>query len=165
MAMVRTAALLVLLASACTTGLEDPATLPALDRDAFRCNVQPVLAARCAFGACHASARRPLRLYAVGRMRLGVGWDRLAEPLSPDELEANYQSTRGFAAADGTDVPQLLSKPLDPRAGGLFHRGQELYGGDDVFTSTEDPGYRLIAEWIGGATAPADCLPTTEVMP
>lgn len=161
MAMVR-AGLLWLLVAACTTGLEDPANLADLDRDSFRCDVQPVLAARCAFGACHASARRPLRLYAVGRMRLGVGWDRLAEPLSADELEANYQSARGFAV---TDSPLLLSKPLDPRAGGLFHRGQELYGNDDVFTSTDDPGYRLIAAWVAGGTAAADCQPTTEVMP
>ena len=139
MALVR-AALLLLFAPACTAGLEDAANPPDLDRDSFRCDVQPVLAARCAFGACHASARRPLRLYAVGRMRFGVGWDRLAEPLSADELEANYQAARGFAAATGGDVPLLLSKPLDPRAGGLFHRGQELYGGDDVFTSTDDPG-------------------------
>jgi hypothetical protein len=149
-------------AAACTAGIEDPASLPALDRDDFRCAVQPVLAARCAFAGCHASARRPLRLYAVGRMRLGVGWDRLAEPLTADELEANYQATRGFAL---DDPPLLLAKPLDPRAGGWFHRGQSLYGGDDVFLSTDDPGYALLAAWIGGATAAADCTPTTEVMP
>lgn len=165
MALVR-AVLLLLLLPACTAGLDEPLDLPELDRNAFRCEVQPVLAARCAFAGCHASARRPLRLYAVGRMRLGVGWDRLAEPLSADELEANFQSTRGFAAGNAaSDLPLLLSKPLDVRAGGLFHRGQELYSGDDVFTSTDDPGYQRLAAWVAGGTAAADCQPITEVMP
>lgn len=164
MALVKSALAIALLAS-CTQGLDAPAPLPELDANHFRCAVQPVLAARCAFGACHASARRPLRLYSVGRMRLGVGWDRLAEPLTDDELDANYRSSLGFAIAADDELPLLLSKPLDVRAGGLFHRGQELYGEDDVFSSTSDRGYQQLAAWIDGATAPADCVPTTEVLP
>lgn len=151
--------------AACTAGLDDPATLPELDRDDFRCSVQPVLAARCAFAGCHASARRPLRLYAVGRMRLGVGWDRLAEPLTAEELDANYRATRGFTIAGVDERPLLLAKPLDPRAGGYYHRGQDLYGDEDVFLSIDDPGYRLLSAWIAGAAAASDCQPTTEVMP
>ncbi len=151
--------------TACTDGLDDPAASPDLDRDHFRCAVQPVLAARCAFAGCHASARRPLRIYAVGRLRLGVPWDRLAEPLGADELDANYQASRSFATVVGDQPSLLLAKPLDPRAGGYYHRGQDLYGDDDVFVSTDDRGYRLVAEWLAGADAPADCVPTTEVMP
>ncbi len=159
-------AVLGVAAASCTDdGLTDPSSLPELDRDHFRCAVQPVLAARCAFAGCHASARRPLRLYAVGRMRLGVPWDRLAEPLGEAELEAHFQAARGFASADGDESPLLLSKPLDPLAGGGYHRGQDLYGDRDVFESTDDRGYRLVAEWLAGASAPADCVPTTEVMP
>lgn len=148
----------------CTAGLQEPAPAPDLDRDCFRCNVQPVLAARCAFGECHASAQRPLRLYAVGRMRLDVGWDRLGATLSQAELDANYEVSRGFVADIQADS-MLLSKPLDTRAGGLYHRAQDLFGDDDVFLSTSDPGYARIAEWIAGATAPADCTPTEEVGP
>lgn len=148
----------------CTAGLQETAPAPELDRDCFRCNVQPVLAARCAFGECHASAQRPLRLYAVGRMRLDVGWDRLGEPLSQAELDANYEVSRGFIADVQADS-MLLSKPLDTRAGGLYHRAQDLFGDDDVFLSTSNPGYARIAEWIAGATAPADCTPTEEVGP
>jgi hypothetical protein len=151
-------------AGGCTTALTDPSPAPDLDRAFFRCEVQPVLSARCAFGACHASARRPLRLYAVGRMRLDVAWDRLAAPLTTAELDANYEVARGFVADVQADS-YLLSKPLDTRAGGLYHRGQDLFGDDDVFLSTSDPGYRQIAAWIAGQTAPADCLPTEEVGP
>ncbi len=160
---IRTLVAATLLGS-CTAGLQETAPAPELDRDCFRCNVQPVLAARCAFGECHASAQRPLRLYAVGRMRLDVGWDRLGAPLSQAELDANYEVSRGFVADVQTDS-MLLTKPLDTRAGGLYHRAQDLFGDDDVFLSTADPGYARIAEWIAGATAPADCTPTEEVGP
>jgi hypothetical protein len=123
-----------------------------------------VLAARCAFAGCHASARRPLRLYAVGRMRLDVGWDRLGAPLSDAELDANYEVARGFVA-DPPAESLLLAKPLDTRAGGLYHRGQNLYGDDDVFLSTDDPGYAILAAWIAAADAPSDCALTEEVGP
>lgn len=157
-------ALLLTVIAGCTPGLEDPAPPPELDREFFRCNVQPVLAARCAFGECHASAQRPLRLYAVGRMRLDVGWDRLGEPLTQAELDANYEVSRGFVADMQADS-LLLSKPLDTRAGGLYHRAQDLYGDDDVFLSLADPGYARLAEWIAGATASTDCTLTEEVGP
>ena len=164
MELVTRALVLALALAACTAGLEDPAPTPELDRPFFRCNVQPVLAARCAFGACHATTLRPLRLYAVGRMRLGIGWDRLGEPLTTAELDANYEVSRGLVAA----VPAeslLLAKALDTRAGGLYHRAQDLFGDDDVFLSTADPGYVRIAAWMTGATAPSDCTPTEEVGP
>ena len=164
MELVTRSLLLAIALGGCTAGLEDAAPAPELDRAFFRCNVQPVLAARCSFGECHASAQRPLRLYAVGRMRLDVGWDRLGEPLSEAELDANYEVSRGFIADVQADS-LLLSKPLDTRAGGLYHRAQDLYGDDDVFLSTTDPGYARIAEWIAGATAPTDCTPTEEVGP
>jgi len=157
-------AVIALALGACTQGLEDPAPAPELDRAFFRCNVQPVLAARCSFAECHASAQRPLRLYAVGRMRLDVGWDRLGEPLSSAELDANYEVARGFVA-DYQPDSMLLSKPLDTRAGGRYHRAQDLYGDDDVFLTAADPGYARTAEWIAGATAPTDCTPTEEVGP
>jgi len=145
---------LVLLA-ACANGLDAPAPASQLDRDAFRCNVEPVLAARCAFPACHGSARRPLSLFAVGRMRYGIGWDRPKAPLTDTELADNVRVTSGFG-----DL--LLEKPLD---GGYFHRGQTLYGGRNVFRDTTDPGYQLIANWLAGATAASDCQPTQEIGP
>jgi hypothetical protein len=137
----------------------------ALDRDYFRCNVQPVLAARCAFPACHGSVRRPLSIYAPGRERYQVGWDRPSEPITAVELDANFGIASGFATTTATGEPWLLAKPLATSAGGYYHRGADLYGGEDVFMSTSDPGYQILASWIAGQTAPASCAPIAEVGP
>ncbi len=49
---------------------EDPTgTAPSLDADVFRCQVEPVLAARCAFYPCHGDENRPLTVYALNRLR------------------------------------------------------------------------------------------------
>jgi hypothetical protein len=161
--MVKLLPLIVL--AGCATELQQPASPIALDRESFRCDVQPVLAARCAFPACHGSARRPLSLYAPGRMRYAVGWDRPTEPLSERELDDNFRMASGFATAGATGEAWLLAKPLDTRAGGYFHRGSTLYGAGDVFLTEDDRGYQALASWIAGQTAPAGCQPTTEVGP
>jgi hypothetical protein len=161
--MVRT--LLLAIVSACVSGLDAPAPATTLDRDYFRCNVQPVLAARCSFPACHGDARRPLALYAVGRMRYAVGWDRPTTPITDAELANNFAIASGFATTTATGQVWLLAKPLATSAGGYFHRGAELYNEGDVFTSTDDHGYQLLAKWIGGETAATSCTPTTEVGP
>lgn len=147
-----------------TSGLDAPAELTALDANAFRCEVEPVLLARCAFFACHGSARRPFRVYAPERLRLDVPSEVRLLPLTEEEELANYDMARGFADATA-GAPQLLSKPLAVEAGGAYHRGALLYGGQDVFSDRLDPGYVLLAEWIGGAAEPADCVPTEEVGP
>jgi hypothetical protein len=161
--MVRAVVLVALLAGCVQEGLEQAQPAPALDAEFFRCNVQPVLAARCSFAACHGSNQRPLRVFAVQRMRLEVPWTAMTTPLTADELAANYRSAIGFAA-DG-DAALLLRKPLDVTAGGSYHEGRELYGGDDVFLAEEDPGYQLLRRWIDGETAAAGCEPTEEVGP
>lgn len=46
------------------------ATLPKLDMNYFKCNVQPILDGKCAQQACHGSETdRALRVYARGRLR------------------------------------------------------------------------------------------------
>jgi hypothetical protein len=142
-----------------------PAAVPALDRDAFRCTVQPVLAARCAFAACHGTRARPLALYAPGRERYQVGWDRPTAPVTAAELEANFGIASGFTTTTATGEPWLLAKPLAVGEGGYYHRGSDLFGAGDVFATRDDPGYRELAAWIGGATAAPDCMPITEVGP
>ena len=141
------------------------ASAPALDRDYFRCNVQPVLAARCAFPACHGTQRRPLTLYAPGRERYQVGWDRPTQAITQLELDANYGVAAGFTTTTATGEPWLLAKPLAPSAGGYYHRGADLYGSADVFLTKEDTGYQTLARWIAGQGAPASCTPITEVGP
>ena len=142
-----------------------PAPPAALDRDFFRCNVQPVLAARCAFPACHGTRTRPLAIYAPGRERYQVGWDRPTEPITEAELDANYEVATGFSTTMATGEPWLLAKPLSTSAGGYYHRGSDLFGAEDVFLTKDDAGYQLLASWIAGETAAASCTPTADVGP
>jgi len=142
-----------------------PAAAPELDRAAFRCNVQPVLAARCAFAACHGTRTRPLALYAPGRERYQIGWDRPTAPVTDAELAANFAIASGFTTTTATGEPWLLAKPLAAGEGGYYHRGADLFDAGDVFATRDDPGYRRLAAWIAGDTAPEDCTPITEVGP
>ena len=59
----------------------------------------------------------------------------------------------------------LIDKPLDTRAGGLFHRGRDLFGSDDIFLTRDDPGYRILNAFIDGARAEEDCAIQEEVGP
>lgn len=147
------------------SGLDEPFSPAELDRAFFRCQVEPVLVARCAFFACHGSNRRPLRLYAVQKLRLATPWEDQDAPLSDAEREANHDMARGFAGGPGDEPGQLSDKPLDVDAGGLYHRGKTLYGGEDVFADRDDPGYRILGDWLDGAAADPGCLPTEEVGP
>jgi hypothetical protein len=142
-----------------------PAAQASLDREYFRCNVQPVLAARCAFPACHATRTRPLAIYAPGRERYQIGWDRPTEPITEAELEANLRVASGFASTTATGEPWLLVKPLATAAGGYYHRGADLYGAENVFVTKDDPGYQIVASWLAGQTATTTCAPTTAVGP
>jgi hypothetical protein len=143
-------------------GIDERQDLPELDESFFRCQVQPVIASSCAFMDCHGNAERPLSLYAEQRFRLGISWDDYETPLTPEELAANFTTVRGFVARDG--VPNLLSeKPLDTRAGGLYHQGEDTYGSDDVFLTTEDPRYQVLREFSSGARDSSDCIPREDL--
>ena len=145
------------------SGIDRKEDLPTVDEHYFRCEVQPVIAATCAFMDCHGTEERRLPLYAEQRFRLGISWDDYETPLTPEELAANLRAVRGFIARDPSE-PQLLSeKPLDTRAGGMFHRGRDLYGTDDVFLSTDETGYKALRQFIAGMTANADCVPREDV--
>lgn len=137
--------------------------LPVLDDNFFRCEVQPVLASSCAFTACHGNEERPLTLYAEQRFRLGVPWEFFGVPLTEEELAANLRTVRGFVARDSTEPDLLSEKPLDTRAGGLFHRGRDLYGDDDVFLSQDDVRYRALRAFIDGGTSDASCIPREDL--
>src|SRR5262249_21052460 len=120
---------LVALAALAGCAIENaPAQAPVLDVDYFRCNVQPVLGARCAMPACHGTAQRPLSIFAPGRMRYQVSWDRPPEPITPFELESNFGIASGFTTTTATGEAWLLAKPLSVNAGGYYHRGGDLFG-------------------------------------
>ncbi len=146
-------------------GIEGADELITLDDNFFRCNVQPVLAARCSFMACHGNDERPLMLFAEQRFRLGISWEDYETPLTQEELAANLRMVRGFVSRDTAERNLLLQKPLDTRAGGFFHRGKDLYGSDDVFLSRQDVGYQALAQFSQGALASQDCSAIEEVGP
>ena len=149
----------IVLASCAQQDLDIRQPLPDLDPHFFRCEVQPVLVANCAFMVCHGNDERPLKIYAAKRFRLGISWDEYKTPLTEDELAANFQMVRGFVQPSNL----LAEKPLDTRSGGLFHRGKDLYGSDDVFTDTNNIGYQKLVEFARGEKADSNCQPTTEV--
>ena len=136
-----------------------------LDEHFFRCEVQPVLAARCSFMACHGNDERPLMLFAEQRFRLGISWDDFETPLTDEELAANFRMVRGFARQGDSQPDLLVEKPLDTRAGGLFHRGKDLFGQDDVFLDRSDPGFRILRDFTAGARADENCSVQEEVGP
>lgn len=161
----RALALTALLVGCQTTDEVAPAV--ELDPHAFRCEVEPVLAARCSQPTCHGSGRRPFRVFAVNRLRLNpvraqTGYV-LNQPMTAEEHQANYEMTMGFVDAGDHEQSLLLMKPLDSDAGGYYHQGKTLYGNQDVFTTEDDPGYRAIEAWLEGGTRPEDCEAREEV--
>lgn len=153
-----------LVATACSVDNSAPPASD-LDLEAFRCNVEPVLMARCGFYACHGSEARPFRVYAPNRLRRVVSVPQLAAPLTDEERAANVASAIAFVGDQPARETLLLGKPLDADAGGQFHRGKSIYLGRDVFTDESDLGYQRIAAWIEGEQASAGCVPQTEVGP
>lgn len=153
-----------LLLCGCTQdGLGELATPAEVDESYYRCNVQPVLSARCAFVACHGTVERPLVIYAEQKLRLGIEWVDYQTPLTAEERAANFRALGDFVARNPGDPDLLSEKPLDVSAGGLFHRGKDLFGAEDVFVSRDDRGYQILRAFIDGETAAPDCLVTEEV--
>lgn len=154
----RAAALALVTLAACA--IENDPAPQALDAAFFRCEVEPVLAASCAFLACHGAPERPLRLYAPNRLRLDVSEAQRAVALSRAEHDANYRAALRFAQpAAGYAEPLLVVKPLDEALGGAFHRGADDYGGGDVFVDAADPRLATLREWARGATEDPSCTP------
>ncbi len=158
--------LVALLLPACVQqNIEQAVELRQLDANFYRCEVQPVLAAQCSFMACHGNDERPLMLYAEQRFRLGVSWEDYKTSITDEELAANLKMVEGFVSQNDSDVNLLRDKALDTRAGGLFHRGKDQYGTDDVFLDRQDPGYRVLEKFSAGAVADDDCTEREEVRP
>jgi hypothetical protein len=113
---------------------------PSLDYEFFKTRVEPLfLQKREGHGrcyTCHAESNNAFRL----------------EKFAPRSTAWNEeQSRRNFATVSTLIVPgkpeesRLLTYPLAPEAGGsAFHSGGRQ------FDSTNDPDWRLLAEWASG---------------
>ena len=164
--------------NACGTTDDKPVetvTLPALDFNAYRCNVEPILDQKCAHLACHGQETgRGLRTYARGRLRvsgetfieegcLSAGTPKTSEscigsiecicwsiPHHPIEDRRNYDSARGFALyADGTAIPQASLDDsemlIQARVGGRPHVNVHPI-------SMGGTDYNVIKGWLDGDT-------------
>lgn len=158
----------------------ETATLPALDLNYYKCNVEPIVDHKCSQLGCHGTEEgRAYRIYARGRLRLAGG--SLSEPQycqgqatsadlcsgsascgcraqhTPEEWQRNYDSARSFALdanlqpiAAGQEDTSELI--AQPIVGGKAHAGIHLFrDGDSDHTTLRD--------WLSGKTL-ASCDPT-----
>jgi hypothetical protein len=154
-------------------------TLPHLDVHYFECNVEPILDKKCSQLGCHGTETgRSLRVYSKARLReataqlsssactnqgtktglqcSGANSCPCTAPHTQKEWQRNFDAARGFALYDdGTAIPmsklssdsQLINEPV---VGGASHAGIHLFKNGDA-------DYTTILNWLGGATAPANC--------
>ncbi|HEY2732672.1 MAG TPA: hypothetical protein VGI70_01740 [Polyangiales bacterium] len=121
--------------------------LPAPDGAAFVREVYPLLLRDCAFSTCHGAADRFLQLYGPGRARLDPIATKPDDPMTLPEVLHSYDRARSMlATANRIDDSLLLSKPLEPSAGGQGHEGVDDFG-RNPFASSLDPSYVAIAQW------------------
>lgn len=147
-------------------------TLPVLDVNYFKCNVEPILDKKCSMIGCHGTETgRALRVYARGRLRdanstitstfcagssqgsacYGANSCPCNGAHTAVEWQRNYDSARGFGLDDtGKAVTDGSESDLIKQAvvGGKAHAGIHLF-------KTGDPDYTAIVNWINGATLPS----------
>ncbi len=157
----------------------ETATLPALDLNYFKCNVEPILDRKCSMLGCHGKETgRALRVYSRARMRIKGGTLASTDPAcpgnasadacvgsttcpckaphSPAEWQRNYDSARGFKLdPQGKMIPTGMADASDllaqPIVGGKAHTGVHLF-------RPGDPEETTLKAWLDGATLPS-CNP------
>ena len=169
--------LLVAAAAGCpapdaTSGLVTSSFDQRLDFNAFVCEVQPVLIRRCSFTACHGAADHALRVYSLGKLRLGDPATRKARSntlLTSDEVQRNFESAAGMmtrtvarAPSDplASDVP-LLHRPLAAAFGGAEHQGVAMFPAWPATTLEADDEWQALVRWSEarvGAPPSQPCL-------
>jgi hypothetical protein len=131
----------------CGRGDEWSGPLPTPDGASFVREVYPLLLRDCAFSTCHGAPDRFLQLYGPGRARLDPVATKPDDPMTLPEVLRSYDRVRSMiATSDQLDRSLLLTKPLEPSAGGQGHEGVDDFG-RNVFLSNRDPNYVQIAQW------------------
>lgn len=165
--------------AACGTTANKPAeaaTLPALDVDYYKCEIEPIFDRTCSMLGCHGTDSRPLRTYSRGRFRNvaesvvnpcpGGGMTPLSEcigsiecgcwmsPHTTSEWQRNYDAARGFGLdAQGSPLADMEQSELIQQAmeeGGKAHAGIKLFKSGDV-------EHQKIKSWLEGATFGQPC--------
>jgi hypothetical protein len=118
------------------------ATAQSLDYAYFKANVEPLFLkkrpghVRCY--VCHSDrSNNAFRLE-----KLPAGKDFWTE----EQSQRNFQVVSGLVAPGDPGKSLLLLQPLAPEAGGnAFHTGGRQ------FASKDDPEWKVLARWVGGA--------------
>lgn len=142
-----------------------------LDYNDFVCNVEPVLIKRCSYLGCHGNADHGLRVYSLGKLRLGDASTRQARsntPLSADEVELNFESASGMVygtsavnrMAPNIPLIPILSKPLAARFGGAEHQGVAIFPTYPNTTLDSDGEWNALRDWVTGAAEPNPPVPS-----
>jgi hypothetical protein len=139
-----------------------------LDYNQFVCNVQPLLVRRCSYLACHGNPDHALRIYSVGKLRLGATETREQRDtsLTADEIESNFQSAAGMVYGASPDERQagviqkipLLQKPLAARFGGGEHHGVAIFPQYPAASPDVDVEWNTLVKWVGGDKQPTPPL-------
>jgi hypothetical protein len=152
---------------------EGPVTLPALDLEAYKCNVHPILQRGCGMLACHGTETgRALRVYARGRLRNDEVVNRTGTclpttgqvnlnmagtgtvmcegwlPHTAREWKKSYDSARSFMI--GVTDPTQSDLLRQPVVGGKPHVEVKLF-------RTTDADYEAIRAWLAGGTLGRTC--------
>lgn len=141
----------------CRGDLLDEKGLAALDEPYFRCRVQPVLTKSCSAFACHGDARRYFHLFGRNRLRSAGTEEERNAFMRAEERAFNFDAARAMANAENPDKSLLLLKPLGAVSGGYFH-GALDFGTSNVFINKDDPDYKTLAAWVGGAKEDPACI-------
>jgi hypothetical protein len=148
--------LLLLLIAACGKS-QAPVLAGARSYKDFQTEVYPVLLRDCGFPACHGASERFFRVYGPGRTRLplmstGQPLEALGMP-SGDELGITWHLAESMIDERDLGRSLLLRKPLAVEAGGAGHMGQDNFG-RDVYRTTQDAGFLVLARWVYGPRMP-----------
>lgn len=124
-----------------------PTSVPALDYEVFKQQVENELMGSCGYSNCHGDAQRPMRLYALAGNRIRPGLP--STELSEEEHRANFDRVRSYAAKTSAELPDLLRKPLQKEQGGAGHTGVDRFGAN-VYGAKTDVGWKLLDDWVNG---------------
>lgn len=161
----------------------ESATLPALDLDFYKCNVEPIFNRGCAHMGCHGTETgRALRLYARGRLRItGEIWIEpgclkagspvnsencigsiecacWTLPHSATEWRRNFDASRGFGLdAAGKPIPAGMEDTSEliaqPIVGGKAHAGVHLF-------TNGSADHQTLRDWLSGKKLGMACNTT-----
>jgi hypothetical protein len=171
--------------NACGTEMTKPvvaATLPPLDIELYKCEIEPIWDRSCSMMGCHGTDARGLRVYSRGRYRAAndlqgqpimitescgpkpafpitdcIGSIECAcfiMPHTPTEWRRNYDASRGLAlGADGQLLGDMEQSALLQEP---MEGGSRPHAGYKLFGAA-DAEHATIVSWLQGGTFGATC--------